>query len=414
MDEELIQLFKDLVDGLKKQSDIFSQAQKVNTWMRDSIGIALGRFAERTEAKEKPFDIKPYLEQKESQKESTPNKTKGVETMKKNCYRRTDGRWQYSKQQGGYKYYAIANTYRELLEKIPKIKPTLTKSVKHKTKKTNQNTFLQYYQFYIDNYVKNKKIGEESLKDWQRQLTRDLTPEFKYLKLEDITTEKIQNFINNIDKERKQETLYQRITKVLKKAYATGKIKRDITLGVEKPKRKNKQERNPLKLHEQIQLLKAVKKSKIYTFVVFSIIIGSRREETMRFNLSDIDEKKQTIHIRGTKTSNADRYVYVTKEFIKFLKSNLPKGKFDFNISYPTHELGEIFKKLNMKGACLHSLRHTCSANLYFLGANDKYRQMQLGHASIVTTNDIYTNIKENITPRRLRLIYGDLYPKFD
>lgn len=333
--------------------------------------------------------------------------------MKKNCYRRSDGRWQYSKQQNGYRYYTIANTYRELLEKIPKIKPTLIKEIKHKTNKTNQKTFIQYYQFYIDNYIKNKKIGEKSQKDWQRQLTKDITPAFKYIKLEDITTEKIQNFIDNIDKERKQEMLYQRITKVLKKAYATGKIKRDITLGIEKPKRQNIQERHPLTFHEQIQFLKAIKNTKIYAFAIFSIIVGSRREETMRFEMKDIDEIKQTIHIKGTKTANADRYVKVSKEFINFLKINI-KDKFNFEISYATHSIGKIFKKLKIKGACLHSLRHTCSANLYFLGAKDKYRQMQLGHSSMITTNDIYTNIKENISARKLRLIYGDLYPRFD
>lgn len=365
----------------------------------------------RQESKQRPFLV---VDNSQSQKNSTPEKTKGVDSMKKNCYKRTDGRWQYSRQRDGYKYYAIANTYRELIEKIPKIKPVLIKSIKHKTKKTNQSTFIQYYQFYIDNYIKTKNIGKETVTDWQRQLSRDITAKFKYVKLKDLTTEQIQNFINGITQERKQETLYQRICKVLKKAYATGKIKRDITLGVDKPKRQNKQERNPLTFHEQIQLLKAVKNSKIYPFVIFSIIIGSRREETMRFNLNtDIDEKKQLIHIKGTKTVNADRQVKVTETFIKFLKDNMKKNTFDFQKSYPTHELGNIFRKLKIK-ACLHSLRHTCSANLYFLGANDKYRQMQLGHASIVTTNDIYTNIKENIAPRHLRLIYGSLYPKFD
>lgn len=368
------------------------------------------------EANHKPFKVIDNTKEKiKSQKNLLQNKIKGVDTMRKNCYKRTDGRWQYSKQQRGYRYYAIANTYRELLEKIPKIKPILITSIKHKTRKTNQFTFVQYYQFYIDNFVKNKKIGKETIKAWQRQLTQDITPNFKLLKLEDITAEKIQNFIDNIPYERKQEVLYQRITKILKKAYATGKIKRDITLGIEKPKRQHKQERTPLTIIEQIKLLKEAKKNKkLFPFVVFSIIVGSRREETLKFNLlTDIDEKRLTIHIKGTKTSNADRYVHVTKEFISFLKKNLPKNKFEFNKSYPTNYLGEIFKKLKIN-ACLHSLRHTCSANLYFLGANDKYRQMQLGHASIVTTNDIYTNIKENISKRRLRLLYGNLYPKFD
>ncbi len=377
----------------------------------------IGAYEQGQNEYNKPFlliDNSKQKKVKDNQEMSTSKENKGVDTMKKNCSRRKDGRWQFSKQKEGYLYYAIAPTYRKLIDKIPNIKPKPIKSIKHKTTKTNQNSFIQYYQFYIDNYIKTKNIKENQLKDWERQLTNDITPAFKYVKLQDITSEQIQNFISSIDKERKQEILFQRICRVLKKAYATGKTKRDVTLGIEKPERKNFQERNPLTFHEQIQLLKAIKKSKIYVFTIFSIIIGSRREETMRFDLStDIDERKQTIHIKGTKTSNADRYVSVTKEFIQFLKNNMKKNTFDFQKSYPTHELGEIFKKFQIN-ACLHSLRHTCSANLYFLGAKDKYRQMQLGHASMVTTNDIYTNIKENISQRKLRLIYGDLYPKFD
>ena len=35
----------------------------------------------------------------------------GTDTMRKNCYRRPDGRWEYPKQMNGLKYYPIANTY---------------------------------------------------------------------------------------------------------------------------------------------------------------------------------------------------------------------------------------------------------------------------------------------------------------
>lgn len=364
----------------------------------------------------KPVDVIQLQNQVKSIKsqDMTTPKEKGVETLRKNCYKRTDGRWQYSKQSRGYKYYTIANTYRELLEKIPRIKPVLINKIKHKTRKTNQNTFIQYYQGYIDAYIKTKPITQEVKNDWQRQLTNDITPKFKYMKIEDVTAQQIQAFLNGIALEVKRDKLFQRITKILKHAYATGKIKRDITLAIERPKRQNIQERHPLTWHEQIQFLKAVKKSNLFVFAIFSLVIGSRREETMRFDLStDIDEKRQILHIKGTKSSNADRYIKISSGFINFLKANMKGNKFDFQISYPTHELGEIFRSLGIK-ACLHSLRHTCSANLYFLGADDKSRQLQLGHASIVTTNDIYTNIKENITARHLRLIYGNLYPNFD
>ena len=86
---------------------------------------------------------------------------------------------------------------------------------------------------------------------------------------------------------------------------------------------------------------------------------------------------------------------------------------FNMHATTATKETKNIFNKIGIQKS-LHELRHTCSANLYFLGAKDKYRQLQLGHASIVMTNDIYTNIKENIPKASLRELYGDLYPSFD
>ena len=353
------------------------------------------------------------IKSKEQTKKPTQNiENEGVGTMKKNCYHRKDGRWQYSKQENGVLYYTIANTYRELLEKIKQIKPRQIKQIKRT--KTKTLTFFSYYNFYIETYVKTKKIKNRTINVWLRENKQYIQPYFQKMPLDKLQSENIQKFLNQIDKERTQEILYQHIIKVLKKAYITGKIKRDITLGIEKPVKTNTQVRQPLTLEEQERLINYVKGTKLYVFVMFSLIVGSRREETIKFNLlEDLGEEKQTIHIKGTKTKNADRYVHVTKEFIQFLKTNMKTNTFDFNISYPTHELGKIFQQLNIKN-CLHGLRHTCSANLYFLNAKDKYRQLQLGHSSIVTTNNIYTNIKENIPPSKLRLLYGDLYPRFD
>ncbi len=342
---------------------------------------------------------------------STQEETKGVDTMKKNCYKRPDGRWQYSKQQNGYLYYAIANTYRDLLEKIKNIKPRQIRHVQRV--KSNVTTFIQYFELYYDTFIKTKKMAKETLLSWNRTL-KAIAENFQRVPLDSLSVESIQKFILRIKQERTREVTYQRVVRVLKKAYATGKLKRDITLGLERPKRETFQERKPLSLEEQIAVLEKAKASKIYAFYVFSIIVGTRREETAKFNYAtDVDENKCTIHVKGTKTKNADRNVQVSKGFLNFLKTNLPLGKFKHGKDYYTKHIKELFTESGVD-SCLHALRHTCSANLLFLGANDKYRQMQLGHSSIVTTNDIYTNIKENIPKAKLLELYKDLYPAFD
>ncbi len=353
--------------------------------------------------------IKVISTQKESQIVSP--KEKG-ETMRKNCYHRPDGRWEYSKQIDGIKYYAIASTYRDLIKKIDNATSKKVRAVSNPRKKTM--SFAQYFQFYIDSFIKNKDYVQATKNDWERTQRNFIVKNFSKVDLEKLTAEKVQVMIDGIKLERLRERVYQKVTKVLKKAYITGRIKRDISLALEKPKRKNVIVRESLTLEEQKAFIEAMKKTNLYTFAMFLLVIGCRRDEAIKFNAkTDLDVEKKFIHIRGTKTKNADRRVLVSDGFIKFLQENLPDGKFKFSSQYATHIIGDALKEIGTN-KCLHCLRHTCSANLYFLGAKDKFRQIQLGHASIETTNDIYTHISENIPKSKLLEIYGDLYPRFD
>lgn len=410
MDKEFA---NDLYEGLSK-------IVEVGKWLLDCLNIETGRnvssWKKEEEKKNKDIIIVEKQEdlrkkEEEKSKKSTPTE-KGVDTMKKHCSRRKDGRWQYSMQRNGYLYYAIASTYRQLLEKIPQIKPRLVKAVKRI--KCKDATFIQYFETYIETFVKPKPVQKATKYEWTHQLEKYIKPHVQRLPLESITTEQLQKVINSIKFERTRERVMQKIKKVVQKAYISGKIKKDVSLGLEKLKRTKTQERPPLTLEEQKALLQRAKNSRVYAFVMFSLVVGSRREESVKFNIeTDLNEDKMLLHIKGTKTKNADRYVKVSRSFVEFLKSNLIKGKFEYSKDFYTKAVGDLFRDLGIEN-CLHGLRHTCAANLYFLGANDKYRQMQLGHSSIVTTNDIYTNIKENIAKADLRELYGDLYPQFD
>ena len=359
--------------------------------------------------------LKKQLEelQKEKERQNSTPATRGVETLRKYCYKRNDGRWEYSRLQNGFLYYAIANTYRELVEKIPKITPRKKNDVK-RIKTTGKMTVIGYFEYFYESYIQNKDITKSTKHEWRAMIDNYIKPNFLRIELEKCNTEMLQKFINNITKETTRGKVYQKVKKVFLKAFVTGQIKHDITLGLEKPKQKVKQVRSPMTLEEQRAFVKEAKKSKVYAFCMFSLIVGSRREETLKFDLSkDVDEAKLKIHIKGTKTSNADREVKVTKSFIEFLKANMRENTFNMHPTTATKLTKDIFNAIGCDKS-LHELRHTCSANLYFLGAKDKYRQIQLGHASIVITNDIYTNIKENISKADLREIYGDLYPCFD
>lgn len=362
---------------------------------------------------QKPFLLVDNTKKEKSKTNSNEStQTKGVDTMKKYCYKRKDGRWEYSKLEAGYLYYAIAPTYRELISKTTNIKPRKIRNIKLTKKKILDLT--SYFQLFFTSFIKTKNIKKTTIEEWERTITLYIEPNFSNIDINKLTLEFIQEKINNIKKETTRGKVYQKIVRVLNKAYITGKIKHNLAQGLEKPKQTNKIIRSPLTLEEQIKFYNEVKKHSIYAFAVFSIIVGSRREETLKFNKkTDIDRQKRILHIKGTKTENANRKVYITQEFINFLDENMQTQTFELNKTTATKKIKEVFDIIKVDKT-LHELRHTCSANLYFLGAKDKYRQMQLGHSSIKITNDIYTNIKENIPKAKLREIYGNLYPQFD
>ncbi len=332
--------------------------------------------------------------------------------MRKHCSKRKDGRWQYSKQKDGWLYYAIASTYAKLLAKIPFIKPRRIKKLKNY--KSGKMSVVQYFEFYKEHFVNNKKITEKSKEEWTSLIETKLEPFFKNLPLENLTTELVQDFVDGIKGERMQERVYQKVVRVLQKAYITNKIKNELTQGLDKPIKTIHNKRSPMTLTEQIAFVKEARHSDVYAMAIFALVTGARREGILAFNLNeDIDETRMKLHIKETKTENSDRWIDVTPQFVTFLKQNMKCPMFKMHPTTATDKIKTIYKNCGINKT-LHELRHTCSANLYFLGAKDKYRQMYLGHASIVITNDIYTNIKEDIPKSSLLELYGDLYPSFD
>ena len=101
---------------------------------------------------------------------------------------------------------------------------------------------------------------------------------------------------------------------------------------------------------------------------------------------------------------------------ITLLKNNAERSEsenyFYYNPDYYTKKIQEIYAKAKIRDKTLHDLRHTCATNLLYLGMPDKFRQQYLGHANIVMTNDVYTNLQDDITKDGLLKLYNNLYPE--
>lgn len=318
--------------------------------------------------------------------------------------RRNDGRWVYTKTIDGKRTYFYGKTQQDLISKIKKgtNKKILPKNI-------TENLINEWYKS-----TKEPNISELTKEIYNNTLNNYIRPFFKSKNINNVTLYEIQSFINNIDKERTREFVYQHIKSIFRYALATQKIKVDITQALILPRRKNKIIRKSLTIAEQKILLNSLQNNKLKMFIIFSLVIGTRRNETLAFDICDINEEKLTLHIKGTKTETADRTIKLSQNMIELLKkNNKTKPYFNFTPTYVTKGVKKIFKNLNMEH-CVHSLRHTCSTNLYYLGAREKERQNILGHKSITTTNDIYTNLELDVSKDDVIKLYNNLYPNFD
>ena len=391
MDKEFA---KNLSEGLIKIIEI-------SKWLFDCTYIEIGRNAKKWQEDGNntiAIDSKSKME---------------VESMAKikNIYHRADGRWEYVKTQNGYKIYLIAGTKEKLLQKIREEKQNHKKQEQKETL-----TFVKWCLRWLEVYKQDLRTSSQ--KRYKQIILKYIQPFFKETALKKINQEQVQKFVNSLVGERNKEYAFLTVRQALRQAFINKKINEDISSMLVKPKRHRKIRRTAMSLVEQQELMKVLKEyaPNVQMFILFSVILGTRRSETMRFKLSDINELTKRVHIRGTKTYGADRNIKISDDMITLLKNNAERSEnesyFYFNPDYYTKIIQEIYNKAKIRDKTLHDLRHTCATNLLYLGMPDKFRQQYLGHANIAMTNDVYTNLQDDITKDGLIKLYNNLYPK--
>lgn len=320
--------------------------------------------------------------------------------------KRKDGRWQYKMTINKKTICVYGRTQIDCITNIKKIekkgyKPTKPISL-------SEDIVLRWY-----TTIKEPNLKQKSKETYKNTLNNYIVPFLKGKDLNKIQLFELQEFLNKIKKERTREQIYQHIKGIFRYATASGELKNNIAEALVLPKRHNKITRESLTIAEQQQLLSLIKDSELETFFIFSLIIGTRRNETLAFNISDINVEKQTLKIHGTKTECADRTIKISKAMIDYLFANKKtEPYFPYGPEYYTKNIKKVLSQINDE-LCLHSLRHTCATNLFYLGIPDKQRQQILGHKSIVTTNNIYTNLELDVGKQDVLKLYNNLYYEF-
>lgn len=325
----------------------------------------------------------------------------------KNVRKRKDGRWEYraSTESGRISFYA--HTLRQIVEKIKKLKLDQPKQVLQVSYKIKKPSVIEYAWSWFKNY--KEPFVSRSSQDMYKSC-------FKYLEkltmpIDEAKTLDLQMVINSIAKPRIKDYSVLLIKQVFRKALSEDLIRKDVSQFIEKGKTIENKGRS-LTLDEQKLVLNNLERSRIGKLILFYLLTGCRRSEAALIQKKDINFNKNVIEVKGTKTKSSQRYVLISEKLKLLLQEN-----FDEMFAITSNNISKLFKKftnlLGLSDITVHSLRHTYSTNLYYLGVPDKLRQAQLGHASIVMTNDIYTHLDPTITREDIVQLYGDWYPNY-
>lgn len=140
-------------------------------------------------------------------------------------------------------------------------------------------------------------------------------------------------------------------------------------------------------------LIKKVIKILLYT--------GMRRSEFVYLTWEDVDFENKLITVQSKPDSGFHpksynpRSIPMHEELEKLLMDLPQSGRYVFDNGnnkplhtpdYYTDEFGKLLKKADIKGANLHSLRHTFASNLVMAGIDLRTVQELLGHSSVQVT----------------------------
>lgn len=232
------------------------------------------------------------------------------------------------------------------------------------------------------------------IKSWQTikaHIKNHVPPKLLKTKLQSLDIVDVQIALNDIKKSRTKVELYDIYHSSLYQAYKLGLITENITDLLVKPKH-IREIGTPLTTDEISALFYRLNNHRAMPFYKFCILTGCRRSESLNLEWEDINFYTDTLHIRGTKTVNSDRYFPISpllRELLLDIPCNYRVGKvFKHRPDYVT----KTFRKLcpNHK---LHDLRHTFATRCLECGINISVISQWLGHTRLETTYKIYAHV---------------------
>ena len=268
---------------------------------------------------------------------------------------------------------------------------------------------------------------------YEGYLKNHLNPFFGDMKLVDITPIMVKEFIKQKLETGRVNSTVNKYTKLMSEIYSF-MIDNDVVnknpLARIKSLKETKNDKIRALSTEEVQTLLSKTKQvypDFYPLLFTALFTGMRQGELLGLTWSSINWIKGKIKIDknythgriGTPKTNKIRYVDMSNELAKVLKEwHLACPHSDLDLVFPNSEglhfdannmlkrrFKPALKRAGIDEIRFHDLRHTYASLLLANGAQMKYVQSQLGHASITMTMDLYTHLLPEVNDKCVNLL---------
>ena len=353
-------------------------------------------------------------------KDSAGKVLKDGESERKNGY-------QYRYMSEGKRKYIYAKTLHELRQKEKNIGV-------EKTDYTVDDMFEKYIG------IKRKTIAKNTCASYERNYKNHIAPVFKDRLIKDVKKSEVVDFLLGLDLKggtihKIHCVLYGIFEFALDDELITKNPCHNATKGIKVPLHSRK----ALTLEEQRLFLKGVKETCPSFYPIFSFMLetGVRVGEVCALRWEDVDFEKKVVDIRHSlkyyirnkvymeigapKTAKSIRQIPLTQIALDNLSEEKQRQKYN-NIMCNTEidnytdfvflgkegtirnfiglnkQIKKVVKKYDglPEDLSCHILRHTFCTRLCESNVNIKVIQQLMGHSSIKTTMDVYTEVTKN------------------
>ena len=286
-------------------------------------------------------------------------------------------------------------------------------------------------EYFLSQYAK-LQCSEHTFDEYERIVLKSIIPFFKNMKVADLSkihVEEYRDFLINT-KNLANTTVNKHLfvlSTIIEKQVENG----NIFINVVKKVSKLSSTESPAKAltENDINILLSTAQSEMpdfYPVVLFALNTGLRRGEIVALKWENVDFQKNKINVihsayNGKLTKPKTKASYRSLEIPLNLKKVLAELKlksgdkeFVFTNSkgnmLDAHKISsKLFPKLvkysKLEHYRFHDLRHTFGSQLVCNGINIKYVQVQMGHAKIKTTLDVYGHLISDVNEKAMNVL---------